>query len=112
MSKQHDHDELALRRQARAEQAEVVRRRLDRHRAIAERLLSTPAVAGKLITQAQAMVDRWRSERLCSDDFNDAWSAVLAKEPAEVAAAIVSDCAHWNALRQCSPFVGDLHVAR
>ena len=99
-----DSDLLALRRQARADQAVAVQRRLDRHRVIAARLRSDPAPAAELIAQAQAMVARWRAERLCSKDYSDAWTAVLAKEPAEIAAAIVSDADGWDALRQCSPW--------
>ena len=68
MAYQDNPDALARRRLALSEQAEVVQHRLDRHRAIAERLLSNPAVAGDLIAQGQALVKRWRSERLCSDD--------------------------------------------
>jgi hypothetical protein len=77
----HAHpDLLARRRHARAEQAVVVQRRLDRHRAIAARLLSDQVSVDELIAQAQAMVARWRAERLCSDDYSDAWAAVLAKK--------------------------------
>ena len=104
MAHENDLDDLALRRHARAEQAVVVQRRLDRHRAIAAHLLSDQVRAAELITQAQSMVARWRAERLCSDDYSDAWAAVLAKKPAEIAAAIVSDAEGWDALRQCSPW--------
>jgi hypothetical protein len=104
MDHQEDSDPIARRRQARAEHAGVVQRRLDRHRAIAARLLSDQVSAAELISQAQSMVARWRAERLCSTDFSDAWAAVLAKQPAEIAAAIVSDAVGWDALRQCSPW--------
>jgi len=97
-------DDLAIRRQARAEQAKVVQRRLERHQAIAARLLADPGGAADLIGKAQAMVARWRAERLCSSDYSDAWAAVLAKKPAEIAATIVSDDEGWDALRQCSPW--------
>ena len=106
MAHENDLDDLALQRHARAEQAVVVQRRLDRHRAIAARLLSDQVSAAKLISQAQAMVARWRAERLCSTDYSDAWAAILAKQPAEIAAAIVSDAEGWDALRQCSPWPG------
>lgn len=104
MAHENDLDDLALRRHARDEQAVVVQRRLDRHRAIAARLLSDQVSAAELISQAQSMVARWRAERLCSTDFSDAWAAVLAKQPVEIAAAIVSDAEGWDALRQCSPW--------
>ena len=104
MTHEDDLDDLALRRQARAEQAVVVQRRLDRHRAIAARLLADSSDAADLIGDARAMVARWRAERLCSTDFSDAWAAVLAKQPVEIAAAIVSDAEGWDALRQCSPW--------
>lgn len=100
----HDAADALARRQARADQALVVQGRLARHRAIAKRLLEDPALASELIAQAKAMVARWRAERLCSDDYSDAWATVLAKEPAEIAAAIVSDAEDWDALRQCSPW--------
>ncbi len=104
MAQQDDSDALARRRQARAKQAEVVQRRLERHQAIAARLLADPGGAADLIGESHAMVARWRAERLCSDDYSDAWAAVLAKKPAEIAAAIVSDAEGWDALRQCSPW--------
>lgn len=104
MTHEDDLDDLALRRHARAEQAVVVQRRLNRHQAIAERLLADHAGATQLICQAQATVARWRAERVCSNDYIDAWTAVLAKKPAEIAAVIVSDAEGWDALRQCSPW--------
>lgn len=101
----HAHpDLLARRRHARAEQAAVVQRRLDRHRAIASRLLSDQVSAAEMISQAKTMVSRWRAEHLCSDDYSDAWAAVLVKKPEEIAVAIVSDAEGWDALRQCSPW--------
>ena len=104
MAHENDLDDLALRRHARAEQAVVVQRRLDRHRAIAARLLSDQVSAAELISQAQSMVARWRTERICSADYCNAWTVILAKTPAEIAAAIVSDAEGWDALRQCSPW--------
>lgn len=104
MAHEDDLDDLELRRRARAEQATVVQRRLERHQAIAKRLLADPVGAADLIGEAQSMVARWRAERLCSTDFSDAWAAVLSKQPAEIAAAIVSDAEGWDALRQCSPW--------
>lgn len=99
-------EELALRRRARDEHAEVVRRRMARHQAIALRLTGDPGGAADLICEARAMVARWRAERLCSDDYCNEWAAILAKQPKQIAAAIVSDAKGWDALRQCSPFVG------
>jgi hypothetical protein len=49
------------------------------------------------------MVARWRTERLCSDDYADAWTAVLDMQPGGIAAVIVADAEGWDALRQCSP---------
>jgi hypothetical protein len=106
MAYEDDPEALARRRQARAEQAVVVQLRLDRHRVIAARLLEDHVQAAELIARGQAMVARWRAERLCSNDYSDAWTALLAKEPAEIAAAIVSDANGWDALRQCSPWPG------
>jgi hypothetical protein len=104
MAHHADPDLLARRRQARSEQAVVVQRRRDRHQAIAARLLADHAGAKELICEAQSMVARRRAECLCSDDYSDAWAEVLVKEPAEIAAAIVSDAEGWDALRQCSPW--------
>lgn len=102
----HNEADALARRQARADQAVVVQGRLDRHRAIAARLREDPEFAEALIAQARAMVARWRAKRICSDDYSDAWAAILSKQPAEIAAAIVSEDEGLDALRQCSPFVG------
>lgn len=107
MPQRNDSDAIARRRQARAEHAEVVRRRLERHQAIAARLLGNPGGAAELIRDARAMVACWRAERLCSDDYCAEWTAILSKQPEQIAAAIVSNAEGWDALRQCSPFVVD-----
>lgn len=98
---------LAPRRQVRADQAKVVLRRRDRHRAIAHNLLADPERAEALIADAQAMVALWRTEHLCSRDYIDHWAGVLAQDPAGIAAIIVIESNDWDVWRQCSPFVDD-----
>jgi hypothetical protein len=107
MPNQHNRDVLACRRQARTEQAEVVRRRFERHRTIAERLLSNPTVADALIDQALAMVQLWRAEHICSRFYIEHWADLLVQGPAAIAAAIVIESEDWDMWRQCSPFVRD-----
>jgi len=100
-----DRDLLLLRCQARAEQLEVVLRRLERHRAIAQKLLEGPNEAAlDLMAEARAMVALWRAERICSLDYIEQWNTVLGQSAAAVAAAITTDEPSWDAMRQCSPF--------
>lgn len=98
-------DFLSLRRQARAEQVEVVLRRLERHRAIAQNLLEGPSeITLNLMTQARAMVALWRAERICSLDYIEQWDSVLGQSAVAIAAGITTESASWDAMRQCSPF--------
>jgi hypothetical protein len=98
---------LALRHQVRADQAKVVLRRLDRHRAIDHNLFADPERAEALIADAQAMLALWRTEHLCSRDYIDHWAGVLAQDPAGIAAIIVIESSDRDVWWQCSPFVGD-----
>lgn len=96
-----------VRKLARVAQALVEQRRLSRHQRIARRLISLPARdAEQMIGQAKAVVERWRQEKLCSIDYIERWSAMLALSPADLAKAMVSDAEGWGtALRQNSPWV-------
>jgi PHD/YefM family antitoxin component YafN of YafNO toxin-antitoxin module len=102
-------DPKAERRLARLNQSLIERDRLIRHQKIAIELLTQPKADGaKLIKRAQAMVERWRTEGLCSADYIERWAAILKLPIKQMAAAIVSDSEGWGtALRQNSPWVGD-----
>lgn len=102
-------DTKAERRLARLQQSLVERDRLIRHQKIAIDLLSKPkAESTKLVRRAHAMVERWRAERLCSEDYIRRWSDILKMPVKDMALAITSDLDGWGtALRQNSPWVGD-----
>ena len=59
-------DLLDERRVARAQQEQVDQRRLMAHQRVAIHLLSHPDQAGDLLNAAQANVQRWAKEALCS----------------------------------------------
>ena len=101
-------EEVAARRLARLNQVVIEKDRLIRHQRIALDLTILPAQARTaMIGRAQAVVERWRKERLCSLDYIDRWSAILRLHPKEMASAMVSDADGWGtALRQNSPWVG------
>jgi hypothetical protein len=98
----------AERKLARLNQALVERDRLIRHQQIAIDLLTLPAAESRqLIKQAKAMVARWREAQLCSADYIERWSGLLALPLKELASAMVGDLDGWgSALRQNSPWVG------
>jgi PHD/YefM family antitoxin component YafN of YafNO toxin-antitoxin module len=97
------------RRAARAAQALVERERLIKHQRWAIELLLMPeSQRSSRIVKARNEVARWRSERLCSSDYADRWSELLALPVAELVVAMTSELDQWgNALRQNSPW----HVA-
>jgi hypothetical protein len=101
-------DGLDARRLARAQQALVERDRLIKHQQVAIDLLTQPARHRKaLVKRAHAVVDQWRSRGLCSAEYIERWSTILALPPREMAQAITGDAEGWGtALRQNSPFIG------
>ena len=101
-------NEFAERLAARAQQAAVEQERLDRHHRIANDLLSLPDDGREaLIADAREVVTQWQAERLCSVDYVERWTIILAITPSDMAATIMSDADGWGtALRQNSPFVG------
>lgn len=103
--------DLMARKQARLQQTLVEKDRLVRHQRIALDLVTaTPKERAAMIAQALKVVERWRQERLCSDDYIDRWSAILRKPVREMALTMISDAEGWGtALRQNSPWVG-LHA--
>jgi len=103
-----DESQRSARQLARANQALIEKDRLNRHHRIALDLLTMPAAErDQLIGNALTVVDRWKKERLCSTDYIQRWTQILALEPAEMAAAMISDMDGWGpSLRQNSPWVG------
>ena len=103
--------DATARRQARLQQALVEKDRLIRHQRIALDLVTaTPKERAAMIAQALKVVERWRQERLCSDDYIDRWSAILRQPVRQMALTMISDAEGWGtALRQNSPWVG-LHA--
>lgn len=106
---QQQPDAKAERRMARLRQSVVERDRLIRHQKIAIALLTRPKTEStKLIKEAQAMIELWRQENLCSADYIQRWSDILNMPIKRMAEAIVSNEDGWgNALRQNSPWVGE-----
>lgn len=104
-------DVAAERRHVRLQQAMVEKDRLIRHQRIALDLVTAPAKArDAMIGEALKVVERWRRERLCSDDYIDRWSEILRQPVRDMAMTMVSDADGWGpALRQNSPWVG-LHA--
>lgn len=104
-----DDAELAQARHlARARQGLVEKDRLIRHQRIAIDLLTVPAkVRQRMVHEARTVVEHWRRERLCSQDYIDRWSRILALPHPEMAKALVDDADGWGpALRQNSPWEG------
>ena len=97
-------DPLVDRQRARLAQDLVEKDRLIRHQKIALSLLgSSPRVAEKMIAQAQAVVARWKQERLCSQDYIVRWSKLLSLPRAQLALALTDEHEGWGrALRQNS----------
>lgn len=97
----------AARRLARAQQDIVEKDRLIKHQQIAIDLLTQPvAKRNALIRSARAVVEQWRARGLCSADYVDRWTRLLALPPRELAKAITGDARGWGtALRQNSPFI-------
>jgi PHD/YefM family antitoxin component YafN of YafNO toxin-antitoxin module len=100
----------SARRLARAQQDLVERDRLIKHQQLAIDLLTQPASErSALIRRARAVVDQWRARGLCSVDYIDRWSRLLALPPRELAQALAGDADGWGtALRQNSPFIREV----
>jgi len=101
-------DEIKERKLARLEQTLVEKNRLIRHQRIALDLATLPKVGREaLIKSARAEVERWKRDQLCSADYIERWTKILALSPAAMATTITSDADGWgSALRQNSPWPG------
>jgi PHD/YefM family antitoxin component YafN of YafNO toxin-antitoxin module len=102
-------DRQAERRVARLQQAMAEHERLIRHQRIAIDLLTLPRTGREqLIAKARATVAFWQAEHLCSSDYVQRWSDILAKPARDVARLIVDELDGWGpALRRNSPWIGD-----
>ena len=102
-------DALAARQLARLRQLVIEKNRLIRHQHIALALVtaSKPRRA-QMLAAAQAVVQRWRTDGLCSADYIDRWSAILELPATEMALQMTGEGNNdWGpALRQNSPWVG------
>ena len=102
-------DRQAERRVARLQKAMAEHERLIRHQRIAIDLLTLPRTGREqLIAKARATVAFWQAEHLCSSDYVQRWSDILAKPARDVARLIVDELDGWGpALRRNSPWIGD-----
>ncbi len=102
-------DALAPRQIARLRQSVIEKDRLIRHQRIALALVTASRrKRAQMLAAAQAVVQRWRSDGLCSADYIDRWSAILALPATEMALQMTGEGNNdWGpALRQNSPWVG------
>ncbi|HSX91594.1 MAG TPA: type II toxin-antitoxin system Phd/YefM family antitoxin [Hydrogenophaga sp.] len=99
--------QLAERRAARAAQALVDKDRLIKHQRLAiDLVLMSQSQREALIARARMEVERWRRERLCSEDYIARWDALLGLPVEELARAMASESPEWGvALRQNSPWL-------
>ncbi len=79
-------------------------RSLEYHRRVAERLRSDPAV----LERALARVRGWLLVAQPSPEYARAWLEVLERPVEEIAAFLVDDSERARALRQVTPFAGEI----
>ena len=72
------------------------------HEAVAVRLRQKP----ELVEAAQRRVAAWLRENSVSRWYAERWRELLARDPQEIAEAIVRRDEETSALRQVSPFAG------
>jgi len=77
---------------------------LELHRAVAERLVVDPSV----LSRARSRVQEWLAGGTVARPLAEAWSTVLARPAAEVAAFLTDPGQRARDLRQTSPFAGAL----
>lgn len=107
MAEDPESDVLAQRRLARLNQSLVEKDRLIRHQRIAlELVLASEPQRHRLVAGAQAVVERWQRERLCSQDYIERWRTILQLPVTEMVREMTADGNAWGpALRQNSPWV-------
>lgn len=91
---------------ARLMQQQREMQRLMHHQAVAIELLCAPdARRQTLIQEANATVQRWENEHLCSPDYINRWQQWLTLPTTELATLMCSAADGWGpAMRQNSPF--------
>lgn len=75
------------------------------------RALRDPRLAGEVIASARRQVSLWRSRKLCSRDYIEAWEALLSK-PEQAAEVLEDKSPIAEQLRQNSPFVASVRKFR
>jgi len=97
--------DLALRRQARANQQAKLAVSREKHLKIAVLLALGGEPAKEILKQARAMVALWRARELCSPTYIEQWQRILEAAPQQVAHNLLSMDESWApALRQNTPF--------
>lgn len=88
--------------QARAEKLRQEARRLDKHARIAA-MLRDPKLSPSVIKEGLKQVDLWKANKLCSADYIEAWSHLLA-HPLRAAGVLEEQSPRAAQLRQNTPF--------
>lgn len=94
---------LALRREAIAEKNATDARLFEIHRMACEQF-ALPRTREIIRFRAQAQVDRWERDRLCSPRYIAAWKRILRLEPDAFQSEVLRSDAEGIALRQNTPF--------
>lgn len=99
---------------ARQQQLAINEQRLQKHAMVA-RALRDPALAPAVIASAKKQISLWQEKQLCSLDYIDAWSNLLA-DPLKAALVLEDSSPFSIQMRQNAPFVSfirqvNLHAA-
>jgi antitoxin (DNA-binding transcriptional repressor) of toxin-antitoxin stability system len=99
-------DALQPRRLALEKQASIDAQRWAKHARWAIQLLTMSATKRRqCVRAAQVNVERWKRDKLCSDDYIAQWERLLRLPVKELAQAMVGDLQGWGrSLRQNTPF--------
>lgn len=79
-------------------------KRRERHLRLAVRIATDEAAAADLAAKARQRVDLWRRNELCSSQYIEGWSEVLASPRQEIAKKMISFGDREDAMFQNSPF--------
>ena len=79
-------------------------RSLAYHRAVASRLEAIP----EILQRARGRIERWIHERGRSVAYARRWREILDRPIADIVAVLTSEDDEARALRQCTPFAGEL----
>ncbi|MHB0989809.1 MAG: hypothetical protein ACYC3O_07220 [Burkholderiales bacterium] len=95
--------------QAQLELQETNEKRQLKHVAVA-RALRDPALAPMVVKSAMVQVRLWQEKQLCSQDYIDAWLALL-NDPVKAAAILEEHSPYAVQMRQNAPFVSYIRQA-